>query len=297
MTWPPVSGTASYRVLRNGVSWATTKLTSYTDTSAVNATNSNYNTPAAIYTYVAVALDAAGNELLRTAGSTYWMLHQGTMQWAQYSYGLNQKLDASGILVTPTGTGSGFQPYASGNVPQYDLEAGSFTYMLLDVQPTAGGQTFNISAHSRVPQPPGDVYSTQLLHLENYCLLDVAKKVTCRIPLADFHLGKTNFVGSISGAITVNAGGTILQASTMVVTQADTNLIDKGGFVTGAGVTPGTWIYDGPSSGGPGTYTVLPVQTAASGPMTYQRTHVYKWDLMEQKGAAYRLDNVAFSTQ
>lgn len=283
MTWPAVSGAASYRVYRNGASYATPTGTSYTDSKATSATVWSYDSPATIYSYAIAALNAAGAELSRTSGATYWVLHSGVMAWQQYSYGLNQKLDANGILITPTASGSsGFQPYASGNVPQYDLEAGSFTYFTMDVQPTQASQTFNLSAHSRVPQPPGDVYSTQLLHLENYCALDIAKKVTCKIPLADFHIGKTAFTGSISG-------------NTMTVTQSDANLIDKGGYVTGLNVAHGTWIQDGPSSGGPGTYTVQPSQTAASGPMAYQRTAIYKWDLMEQQGAAYRIDNVAFT--
>jgi hypothetical protein len=60
-----------------------------------------------------------------------------------------------------------------------------------------------------------------------------------------------------------------ISSATMTVTAASGGPLAIGSFVTGTGVTPGTVITAlGTGTGGNGTYTVNPLQTVASGPMT-----------------------------
>ena len=55
------------------------------------------------------------------------------------------------MAVTVISEAAGIQPYAGNTVPQYDLEAGAFNYMQLDIKTTLPTQKFELSVMSRLP--------------------------------------------------------------------------------------------------------------------------------------------------
>ena len=294
-----VSGATSYKIYRNGSSYATSTSTNYTDSRAYTATVPTYDGPANLYTYAVSAVDSSGKESAQTTDTTYWVYNKGVFNWeGDYSYGgasINYNDTAGGpqsgpfdIGVTVTSAGSGFQPYAGKTVPTYDLEAGAFNYMQLDIKPTLANQTFTMSMISRVP--PGDVFPSVSAKVQDYGpAMTAGKWATYKIPLSVFHVGKASFVGSISG-------------SKLTVTSASQMVIDAGGFITGPGVKAGTYVtaVGSGTTGGVGTYTVVPSQTVGSASMSYQRTHLYKFDLMDQRGGSsnkYYVDNIKFTTK
>jgi hypothetical protein len=298
LSWTGVSGAASYKIYRNGGAYATSSSTNYTDSQAFTATVPAFDGPANLYTYAVSAVDSSGKESAATSDMTYWVYHNGVFSWeGDYSYGAGINYsDTSGspqsgpydMAVHVSSAGSGIQPYAGKTVPLYDLELGAFNYIQLDIKPTLANQSFWMSMMSRLP--PGDVFPHVVAKLADYGpAFTPGKWATYKIPLTALHMGKTSFVGSISG-------------STLTVASASQSLVDAGGFISGPGVTPGTYIINVTSGtpGGPGTYTVVPAQNVSSTTMTYQRTHVYKFDLMDQLGAAsnlYYLDNIRFTTR
>jgi hypothetical protein len=185
-----------------------------------------------------------------------------------------------------TGSWGGFQPYAGDKVPQWDLEAGSFGYISMDLKPTKSGQTWDLSAISRLP--PGDVYPWSFVSITNYGPApQVGKWATYKIPLSALSIGKTRFTGSISG-------------TTLTVSSVSGGVgVDAGGFISGEGVAPGTYILGFKAKGGgAGTYTIYPWQNVASTSMTEQRTSVYKIDISDRTGASnnyYYIDNLKFT--
>jgi hypothetical protein len=106
------------------------------------------------------------------------------------------------------------------------------------------------------------------------------------VPLAALSIGMTHFSGSISG-------------TKLTVTSVASGVgIDAGGFITGTGVAPGTYILGYDAQGGPGTYTVYPSQNVASTSMVEQRTSVYKFDIIDrgkQANNKYYVDNIKFT--
>jgi hypothetical protein len=291
---PGNSPVSYYKIYRNGASYATASGTSYTDNAAINATNVLLDAPATIYSYAVSAVDSQGGEGVKATQVAAEMYYNGVFYWAgDYSYGtvINYR-DTAGapesgaydIAVQVTGQGGGFQPYAGSVVPLYDLEAGSFGYIMLDLKPTISGQAWRLSAISRLP--PGDVYPWAAVNLASYGPAPVAGKwATYKVPLSALSLGMTSFVGSISG-------------TTLTVSSVASGVgVDAGGFITGPGVKPGTYITGHNANGGPGTYTIYPSQTVSSTTMTEQRTGVYKIDIIDDSGAfgnLYYVDNVKF---
>jgi hypothetical protein len=297
LSWNGVSGASSYKIYRNGTAYATSTTTSYTDSRAYNATVPAYDAPAAFYSYAVSAINSAGQESAATTDTTFWVYNNGVFNWeGDYSYGavINYSDTAGGpesgsydMAVHISSVGAGIQPFAGKTVPEYDLELGAFNYIQFDVKPTLANQSFQLSMMSRLP--PGDVFPYAVVKLDDYGpAYSPGKWTTYKVPLAALHMGKANFVGSISG-------------STLTVTSASQTIVDAGGFISGPGITPGTYISASNSgTGGAGTYTVVPAQNVASTTITYQRTHVYKWDLIDRQGASsnlYYLDNIKFTAK
>jgi len=285
-----------YQIYRNGSAYATTTGTSYTDYGASDASNPSVNAAATIYSYTVAAVDTQGNQGPRTSQTTFDVYANGVFGWGgDYSYSAWANYwDTSGapetgsydIAISVTGSWGGFQPYAGNKVPQWDLEAGSFGYISMDLKPTKSGQTWDLSAISRLP--PGDVYPWSFVSITNYGPApQVGKWATYKIPLSALTIGKTRFTGSISG-------------TTLTVSSVSGGVgVDAGGFISGEGVAPGTYILGfNAKGGGAGTYTVYPWQNVASTSMTEQRTSVYKIDISDRTGASnnyYYIDNLKFT--
>jgi len=292
---PPGNPLSFYQVYRNGERWDITTSTRYTDTRAYNACNADYTAPAALYSYAVSAVDTAGFESHLTDQLTFNVYYNGVYSWrGDYSYdAIADYTDTSGdpqsgaydIGISITYRWGGFQPYAGKVVPQWDLEVGAFGYISMDLKPTIGGQVWDLSAVSRLP--PGDVYPWAYVHITDF---GPAPKVgvwaTYKIPLAALSIGRTDFVGSISG-------------NTLRVSSVTGGVgVDAGGFVRGPGVAAGTYITGYNAKGGPGTYTVWPAQYVDSTSMTEQRTAIYKIDLSDQTGASsntFYIDNMMFT--
>jgi hypothetical protein len=286
---------AHYQIYRNGSAYDTTTATSFTDGHATEATNGAYTSAANIYSYTVSAVDTQGNEGPQTSQTTFDVYTNGVFSWGgdySYSASANYK-DTTGvpqsgpydIEITVTSSNGGFQPYAGKAVPTWDLEAGSFGYISMDLKPTVSGQTWRLSAISRLP--PGDVYPWAATSITNYGPKPQAGVwATYKIPLSALTIGKTSFTGSISG-------------DTLTVTSVSSGVgVDAGGFISGDGVAPGTYITGYNAEGGKGTYTVHPSQNVASTSMTEQRTAVYKIDVADQTGLSsnhYYIDNLKFT--
>jgi hypothetical protein len=288
---------AKYRIYRNGTAYDTSTGTSYTDNSAWNATNGNYTAAATIYSYTVSAIDTQGVEGPQTSQTSFDVYANGVYNWAgdfSYSASANYQ-DTSGnpesgpydIQITVNSAYGGFQPYAGNVVPQWDLEAGSFKYLSVDLKPTIGGQAWQLSAISRLA--PGDVYPWASVNIANYG--PVPRQgvwATYKIPLSALSIGTTAFQGSISG-------------NTLTVTSVSGGVgVDAGGFISGNGVQPGTYIVGHNANGGPGTYTISPSQNVSSTSMTEQRTAIYKLDISDQSGASWNqfyIDNLKFVTE
>jgi hypothetical protein len=288
---------AHYNIYRNGAAYAVSTTASYYDASAANATNGAYTSAATIYSYAVSAVDTQGTEGPKATQSTFDVYYGGVFNWGgDYSYSAYASYqDTSGvpesgaddIAVTVTGSNGGFQPYAGNTVPQWDLEAGSFGYITMDLKPTIGGQDWHLSAISRLP--PGDVYPWAAVDLLNYGPAPVPGVwATYKVPLSALSIGSTRFQGYISG-------------TTLTVTSVASGVgVDAGGFISGSGVAPGTYIVGYGALGGAGTYTVYPSQNVASTAMTEQRTAIYKVDISDQTGASSNLfyvDNLRFTAQ
>ena len=283
---------ASYRIYRNGSLYATTTGTSYTDGAASNATVPSFTQNATIYSYAVAALDTQGNESIHAVPSVYFY-QNGVANQAQsdFSYGITENWQSTAgspavgtddvSLAYPNG--GGFQPISNLPLsPVFDLELGGFKFLTLDVKAAdSKNYPFFISHISRLP--PGDVYPRQYVELSSYCTPVVNQWVTCKIPLADLSMGFTNFTASISG-------------NQLKVTSIQSGVgVDAGGFISGPGIPPNTYITSPPggvtyNNGQPpganllGSYTIAgPGVTATlsvpSEAMSEQRTALYKVDL------------------
>jgi hypothetical protein len=294
---PGTNPIAKYKIYRNGTAYDSTTSTSYTDNGATNATNGNYTAAATIYSYTVSAVDSEGGEGPQTAETTFDVYANGVYSWAgDYSYSASANYqDTSGnpesgpydIQVTVNSAYGGFQPYAGNVVPQWDLEAGSFGYISVDLKPTISGQKWTLSAISRLP--PGDVYPWAAVNVTDYGPApQPGVWATYKVPLSALSIGITHFQGSISG-------------DTLTVTSVNGGPgVDAGGFISGSGVRPGTYIVGHHANGGPGTYTISPSQDVAGTSMTEQRTALYKFDISDQSGASWNhfyVDNMKFLAQ
>jgi hypothetical protein len=298
LTWSASPGAASYEIYRNGVAYASTSGTTYTDTAATNATVPNtFAAPATIYSYTVAAVDASGNEGPQATNLTYWMYHNGTYFWAgDYSDVTANYKDTAGTpesgaydIAIASSPGGYYQPYSGGTAsPEWAAEIGAFKYMILDLKPTIANQKWRLNIISRLPQ--GDVYNNAPVTLPgNYGPAPVVGQwATYKVPLnPDLAVGTGSFVGSISGTtLTVSA----VNAGMSVQTTA---------WLTGPGIPADTTINSfGSGNGGVGTYNLNKSASVPAGTtINMQRTNMYKFSLTDDGGSSntYYLDNVGFT--
>lgn len=306
LTWTqgsPGSGgaIASNNIYRNGSFLANTgtPATSYTDAAATNSNDPNYSAPLTSYYYEVTAVDAGSNESPRTAQYAVYEYFQGssntgesafaygnptlpTVDWANATQ--SPPVGTLCVLLTfPANTGGGWQPFINPPLSvQYDLNAGGFNYLALDLKLADITNVLLMSNHSRVPLSlgtGGDVFSIHAVTVSNYVVggTQIANTwQTYKIPLVALGVGAGNFVGSISGTVLtvtqVNGG-----VGTLGVDYAG---LDNGSRISGPGVTAGTIIVSaGTGVGGTGTYNVSASQTVGSATLQYNRYSVYKHDL------------------
>jgi hypothetical protein len=302
-----------YNIYRNGIAYASSTATTYTDANATNANSpvAGGNQPTlvmanTVYAYAVSAVDTDNHEGPQQANATFWVYNDGVFNWqGDFSYpGGSITIDyadtagvpesgAADISVSFTLEHAGFQPYAGNTTTSWDMEGGSFHYISLDLKPTVEGQVWEMFVLSRLP--PGDVAAWSLVQLANYGPAPVVGTwATYKLPLSVLTIGSTSFTGSISG-------------TTLTVTSVASGVgVDAGGYLTGTGVPAGTYIlgYSAPG-GGAGTYTVggpgISGATAvASTSMVEQRTGIYKFGLVDQNNVMpnkYYIDNIKFTVE
>jgi len=299
LTWSASPGAASYEIYRNGVAYASTSGTTYTDTAATNATVPNtFAAPATIYSYTVAAVDASGNEGPQATNLTYWMYHNGTYFWAgDYSDVTANYKDTAGTpesgaydIAIASSPGGYYQPYSGGTAsPEWAAEIGAFKYMILDLKPTIANQKWRLNIISRLPQ--GDVYNNAPVTLPgNYGPAPVVGQwATYKVPLnPDLAVGTGSFVGSISG-------------TTLTVTAVNAGMsVQTTAWLTGPGIPADTTINSfGSGNGGVGTYNLNKSASVPAGTtINMQRTNMYKFSLTDDGGSSntYYLDNVGFTT-
>jgi len=289
---------AHYNIYRNGIAHATTTATTYTDTSASNATVASFGGPATIYAYSISAVDTSGNEGPLASDVTFWVYHNGTYFWAgDYSdVKLNYK-DTAGApesgaydIAVTSFAGGYAQPYSGGSAsPEWAAEIGAFKYMILDLKPGVANQKWRLNIISRLPQ--GDVYNNAPVELPgNYGPAPVVGQwATYKVPLnPDLAIGTGHFVGSISGTtLTVSAVNTAMSVQTTA-------------WLFGPGISSDTTINSfGSGHGGTGTYILNKSATVPAGTtINMQRTNMYKFSLIDDSNAGsdvYYMDNVGFT--
>ncbi len=294
---------AHYNIYRNGVAYATTTATTYTDESATNATVPSFGAPATIYSYSISAVDTSGNEGPLASDVTFWVYHNGTYFWGEgstkdYSDVTANYEDTAGIpesgdydIAISSFAGGYYQPFSGGSAsPEWAAEIGAFKYMILDLKPGVANQKWRLNIISRLPQ--GDVYNNAPVELPgNYGPAPVVGQWGhYKVPLnPDLAVGTGNFVGSISGTtLTVSAVNTAMSVQTTA-------------WLFGPGISADTTINSfGSGDGGTGTYNLNKSATVAAGTtISMQRTNMYKFSLTDDSNAGnnvYYLDNVGFTT-
>lgn len=300
LSWKPAqaggSPIAHYVVYRNGAAYTTTTSTSYTDRAASNATVPGYTGPATAYRYAVAAVDASGRTSPPTTQSTFWVYHAGEFSWAgDYSWAATASYtDTKGlpqagkydIAVSVTSPWGGFLPYAGNVVPQWDLEGSAFNYLQLDLKPTLSGQVWYVAAFDRIVA--GDIENNAHVDVAPYGPAPTAGQwASYRIPLAVLGMGSNVLTASVSGTtLTVSA----LQSNVVLAT---------GGYISGPGIAPGTYIAAyGTGTGGVGTYTLSSSQNIASTSLQYQRTNIYKISVQDKTGRptnTFYVDNILFT--
>jgi len=306
-----------YRIYRNGVAYATTIATTYTDNNAPSATMPGASGAATMYSYAVSAVDTAGVEGPRQTQMTAWMYYNGERVFLMGDYSDVSAIynDTSGgpeegpydIKVTGAGGGAGYayyQPYSgTPGAPQWAMEVGAFNYMVIDVKPTLPNQQFWVNVISRAPT--GGIYNKVAMFIPSYNDISygpnpmvVGQWNHYKIPLnpqtaaQSLGMGKGQGTGYISG-------------STLAVTSWVSGVnFQPGSWLSGPGLAPNTWITAfGTGSGGVGTYTISPAQNvgSASSPVTLgiQRTHMFLIDLGDQltEPNVYYFDNFGFTTE
>ncbi len=304
---------AQYRIYRNGVLLTSTTGTSYTDTSATNATVVAANAPATIYAYAVTAVDTAGNESAQAFPvAWYWngqsnfiggdFMGGGQFVGVNYSYADTSDAGpydialvtngsqsysnfASGIPDQDTGYGPQLIPGPSSGYgsPQWAMELGAFNYMVVDIKPSVSGLVMYWNIITR--GPPGDIYNNAGFEFpaagQNYGPnpMVAGQWNHYKLPLnqnggsPSQQMGTATFQGYISG-------------TTMVVTTNPTGgaLVQPPMWITGPGVPAKTYVVSPTNSNGEaGTYTISNSATvgSAASPVTLsgQRTNLYKMSL------------------
>jgi len=294
-----------YQIYRNGAPYDTTTNTSYADTNAPGSNDPTWVMPATVYTYQVAAVDTHGNIGPQAAEMSVYSYQNGQSNWdnADLSYG-NIVEDYASVAGNPQGgiydisisnpIGGGFQPTAHApQAPQWDLEIGAFDYLTIGVNP-GSNVNFQLPIGTVSRLPPGDVYGWHpALNVFDYGPAPAANTwATYQVPLNALGMGISTFTGSISGTtLTVTA----------VLTNPTTG-VDAGGFITGPGVPPGTYITGYGQHNSIGTFTVAGsgISSSTSVPgetMTFQRTSLYKFGMQPNvNGLTFYLNNIGFTT-
>ncbi len=304
LTWTAaiagVAAIAHYNIYRNGIAYATTTGTTYTDSAATNATVPSYDAPATIYSYAIEAVDTSGNVSPLASNVTFWVYHNGTYFWdSDFSDVTVNYQDTAGapesgaydISVTSNVLNGYTQPDSGGSAsPLWAAEVGAFKYMILDLKPTVANQTWRLAIVSRLPQ--GDVYNNAAVILPGtYGPAPVVGQwATYKVPLnPDLAIGTGTSVGSISGSV-------------LTVTAVNGTLsVQPTEWLTGTGITGNIAINAfGSGSGGLGTYDLSASATVAAGStINLQRTDVYKFGVADETNSSsnvWYMDNIGFTT-
>jgi len=297
---------ASYKIYRNGVAYATTTGTTYTDSNATNSNDPGWNgwgTAATVYSYNVAAVDTSGNEGPKAAQYAVYSYRSGKSAWGNndLSYG-SLNTNYSSTAGSPQGgpydvsvqfINGGFQPASyPPQAPIWDLEIGAFNYAVVDINPGSNGTSTrpNYGTVSRLPI--GDVYGWHpMVNLYDYGPAPVANKwATYKVPLSVLGMGICKFTGSITG-----------NKLTVTAITSGAQLVDAGGFVTGPGVPAGTYITAYGQHSAIGTFTVAgpginSSTRVAAGTLTYQRTSLYKYDIQpDGQGMTLYFNNLGFT--
>jgi hypothetical protein len=336
LSWNAVSGGAHpidhYRIYRNGVAYASSTSTTYTDANAPGITTPGYGpspfVAATVYQYTVSAVDSQGNESAQQTQCTAWVYHEGVDAWTSSSNSYNlgvtaNSADTSGapqagsptdIMVTVSGGANNWQPFSGqpflhNMTPTFwAMELGGFHYMTIDLKPTRAGQTWILSLVSRITT--GDNYNSAQVTLGGADASfgppsQVGVWATYKVPFLNpdgsfgdgksLQLGFGTFIGSISGGtlnVTQNLSGTNVQGSAF---------LSGAGIVQGSGSSTGTYVGGTNGTNGlAGSYTVTPAQSVPSETITSQRTNMYKFSLTDPAGIAgnvYYVDNIGFTVQ
>jgi hypothetical protein len=301
LSWTAAGGAASYKVYRNGAVIASgVKGTTFTDTTATNATNPAWTTAATPYSYTVSAVGPSGAESAQ-APLACWLYHKGvnnipgdfspTIQNYKDTTGVPQS-GTTDISITSKVKHGYTQPYSGAPIaPEWALDINAFKYMTLDLKPTLPNQTWNLVITSRVP--PGDVFNKAEVILPGKYgpAPEVGKWATYKVPLADLAIGAGSFEGSISG-------------TTLTVTRLISGVtVQPTMFIKGPGIAAGTYVAAcGTGSGGTGTYKVNISQSVPSAAIQGQRTNMYKFFLRDNQNPGvsdnvYYMDNVGFTAE
>lgn len=296
---PPVS---LFKIFRNGVEYATTGATHFTDTNAVDATVPTFDKPAKIYSYSVSAMDATCRESAQTSQLIYWVYHAGKFLWAgDYSAVRLNYSDSAGapedgrydVSVTASAavTNGYAQPYSGPpESPEYAAEIGAFKFMVLDLKPTVPNQIWVLNLISRLPQ--GDVYNKASVTLPGRYGPEpvVGQWAHYRVPLTDLAIGTGSLIGAISG-------------TTLTVSGVNPGIsVQPTVWLAGAGVPAATSITAfGTGTGGAGTYTLNhPGNVPPGTVIALQRTNLYKFALIDQTNRPaniYYMNNLGFTSQ
>lgn len=141
--------------------YATSTTTTYSDTNATNAVSGTAGAAAPYYTattyfYEVSAVDTANVEGPRSTTQSFVVYSNGTFNWGgDFDYGGLQSDyqdttggsngDAKDIKVTVDGAYGGWLPYSGNLVTQWNMWAGAFGYLELDLKPTISGQKWGMS--------------------------------------------------------------------------------------------------------------------------------------------------------
>ncbi len=308
LAWTAASGATSYNVYRNGSLYAQPgNVTSYTDSSAAGTCSPTTFVPATIYAYYVTAVGAVESV---PAYPAMYLYQNGvaTQSQAEFSNGVVTTWNSTDVAV-PQGTFSAKAVYAGGGgqfqpisqtpiTPSYAMEVGAFNYCTWDVYLTDTSHVLSLGLISR----PGGTSGSDIFNTAGpsawinggtsvYGTIGLNQWGTLKVPFSDLSIGISTFMGYISGTTMTlpNGLGSIISGPGP----------DGGGFITGAGVTAGTFISQNtPPLAGPFTLnnsmTVGSVGTPVL--LTCQRTNFYKAAANATSGTTLYYNNFGFTT-
>ena len=260
----------------------------YIDASATNSNSITFSQPTTAYVYNVAAVDTQGNVGPQASQMSVYVYQNGFSNWNNYDLSYGGVVGANENYASTAGSpqggpfdisvfylNGGFQPASYGpQAPVDDLEIGAFNYMVMDVNPgPTAGYALQMGSESRLPPGDDGHWQGAGLNVFAYGPTPVANTwATYKIPLTAMGFGTCTFTGSISG-------------TTLTVTAVGANkgaCVDSDGYITGANVPSGTYVTTYNQSSSIGTFTIAGPgisgsTSVPSGPMTWQRTNMYKF--------------------